>query len=221
MQLLRDALILLEKGSPEEGEPNLNRRLYRSIIAAHTRAARDGAEQLPVVVPEGHNPPVESDAERAARENKIPDFYWAYVDHLAEPGAARQFVVECKRLTKATKNWNYTEQYVHAGVARFIAVEHAYGKDARAGAMVGYLQAMDVEQALIEVNAAANSRGITPLTIGQSPAGALIELDHQLTRPFPDSPFLLMHIWTRGQAGCQPDPNRRGKASTLTPGDPA
>jgi hypothetical protein len=221
MQLLREALILLDDGPVDEGECDLNRRLYRSIIAAHTRAARDGAEQLPVVVPEGRNPPVESDAERAAREYKIPDFYWAYVDHLAEPGAARQFVVECKRLTKATKNWNYTEQYVHAGVLRFVTVEHAYGKDARAGAMVGYLQAMDVEQALAEINTSANAQGIAPLTIRRRPGDTLIELDHQLTRPFPDSPFLLMHIWTSGQERRQPGSSRRGKASTRTPDDPA
>ncbi len=47
---------------------------------------------------EGRNPPVASDAERAAREHKIPDFYWAYIDHLAvNPlAAARQFVVDAK-----------------------------------------------------------------------------------------------------------------------------
>jgi hypothetical protein len=202
MQLLREALILLDDGPADEGECDLNRRLYRSIIAAHTRAARDGTEQLPVVVPEGRNPPVESDAERATREHKIPDFYWAYVDHFAEPGAARQFVVECKRLTKATKNWNYTDQYVQAGVLRFVTVEHGYGKDARAGAMVGYLQTMDVGQALADVNASASTRGIPPLTIRHRPVDAPTELEHQLDRPFPDSPFVLMHLWSRSQQAC-------------------
>jgi hypothetical protein len=207
MQLLRDALALLEDGPLDEREPDLNRRLYLSIIAAHARAAREGEEHLATVVLEGHNPPVASDAERAAREHKIPDLYWAYVDHLAQPeGAAHQFVVECKRLTKATRSWNYTEQYVHAGVLRFVAIEHAYGKDAPSGAMVGYLQAMDVDQALTEINANANANGIAELTIRQRPADAPVELDHQLERPFPDSPFLLMHLWRRPRA-------RAGQAS--------
>jgi hypothetical protein len=87
--------------------------------------------------------------------------------------------------------------------------------------MVGYLQAMDVEQALAEINTSANAQGIAPLTIRRRPGDTLIELDHQLTRPFPDSPFLLMHIWTSGQERRQPGSSRRGKASTRTPDDPA
>lgn len=196
MQLLHEALILLDDGPADEGECDLNRRLYRSIIAAHTRAARDGAEQLPVVVPEGRNPPVESDTERATREHKIPDFYWAYVDHFAEPGAARQFVVECKRLTAATKNWDYTVQYIHAGVLRFITEGHGYGKGTPSGAMIGYVQNMGVDEALSQVNGHATANGLSALNIRDRSADAVIELDHQLDRPFPDTPFLLMHIWT-------------------------
>ena len=139
---------------------DLNRQVERSCIVRASYvivAARDRVEQLPVVVPEGRNPPVASDAERAAREHKIPFIYSPFLDHLAvNPlAAARQFVVECKRLTTSSRSWVYTEQYVRSGVMRFITDEHAYGKDAPSGAMVGDLQAIELDIALQEVNACA------------------------------------------------------------------
>lgn len=198
MQLLRDALVSLATGPADEGEVELNRRLYQSIVAAeHAEAIRSGGQQLSVVVPEGHNPPVGSDAERVAREHKVPDFYWAYIDHLSPvpKDAARQFAVECKRLTAASKSWDYADQYVEAGVRRFITVEHAYGKEASSGAMVGYLQAMTVQEALEAVNASASARKIPTLTLRQQTTSGPVELDHELARPFPISPFSLLHFW--------------------------
>ena len=101
---------------------------------------------LPVVVPEGLNPPLATDEQRATREFKRPDFYWAYHDPDGDE-PARQFVVECKRLTAAGATWVYTEQYVIAGVRRFVAVDHGYGKEAWAGAMVGYIQRIPPDRA--------------------------------------------------------------------------
>lgn len=198
VQMLRDAIALLADGPTNEGEIDLNRRLYRAIIAVQGADARRGLEQLSVVVPEGRNPPVGSDVQRAVREHKIPDFYWSYVDYLApEPEAvARQFVVECKRLTAATRNWDYIAQYVNAGVLRFVTEEHGYGKETPSGAMIGYLQAMDVDDALSGVNGHASAKGLSLLAIRDRSADALVELDHRLDRPFPDTPFLLMHLWT-------------------------
>jgi hypothetical protein len=202
VQILRDAIALLAAGPASEGEPELNRRLYRAIIALQVADARRGLEQLSVVVPEGRNPPVASDAQRTPREHKIPDFYWAYVDYLApDPEVvACQFVVECKRLTAASKDWDYIAQYVHSGILRFVTEEHGYGKGTASGAMLAYLQDIDADQALAEVNAQASANGLSALAIRRRSADALIELDHQLDRPFPDSPFLLMHLWTRVSA---------------------
>jgi hypothetical protein len=198
LHTLLAAIARLAAGPADEGEPELNRRLYRAIIAVQGADARDGLEQLSVVVPEGRNPPVASDTGRAPREHKIPDFYWAYVDYLdPDPDAvACQFVVECKRLTVATKNWDYAAQYIHAGVLRFVTEEHGYGKGTPSGAMIGYLQNMDVDEALSQVNGHATAEGLSALNIRDRSVDAIIELDHQLDRPFPDTPFLLMHIWT-------------------------
>jgi hypothetical protein len=202
VQMLRDAIALLADGPADEGEPDLNRRMYRAIIAVQGADARRGLEQLSIIVPEGRNPPVASDARRTAREHKIPDFYWSYVDYLAPaPDAiARQFVVECKRLTAATKNWDYIAQYIHAGVLRFVTEEHGYGKESPSGAMIGYLQTIDIVDALNGVNAHARANGLSTLVIRDRSLDGLVELDHRLDRSFPDTPFLLMHFWTRVSA---------------------
>jgi RimJ/RimL family protein N-acetyltransferase len=200
LQLLRAAIVRLDAGPADEGEPELNRRLYRAIIAVQAADARDGLEQLSVVVPEGRNPPATSDAQLAPRERKIPDFYWAYVDYLdpdPDDAVACQFVVECKRLTASTRGWDYIAQYIHAGILRFVTEEHGYGKGTASGAMLAYLQNIDTDQALREVNAQVMANGLPVLTVRDRTADALIELHHQLVRLFPDSPFLLTHLWTR------------------------
>lgn len=204
LAVLRDALASLQEGLPSESEDDLNRRLYKEIIAAeHAHARRSGGQQLSVVVPEGRNPPVGSDEERAAREHKIPDFYWALMDHLAPnpSDAARQFSVECKRLTASTPSWNFLEQYIDAGVLRFMTIDHGYGKEAAEGAMVGYLQAMKVEDALEGVNATATARKIPTLVLKEQSDSRRVELVHELVRPFPISPFGLFHLWINCSPG--------------------
>lgn len=131
--------------------------------------------------------------------SRIPDFYWAFIYHLAidSIAAARQFVVECKRLTLPSKNWMYTEQYVQAGISRFVTVEHAYGKEVPSGAMVGYLQVIALDQAMSEVNSCAVAEKLAPLHLSDRGTKRRAELDHQLERGFPDSPFRLIHLWIR------------------------
>jgi hypothetical protein len=200
LEVLRAALELLGLPDDTESEVDINRRLYGCLIrASHAIAARDGSESLAAPVPEGRNPPVASDAQRATREHKIPDFYWAYIDHLATNpmAAARQFVVECKRLTTRSRNWVYTAQYVDAGIVRFVTVEHSYGKESPSGVMVGYLQLMNLEQALSEVNARAVGKSLPPLHLVNNDGRMPVELSHELVRSFPDSPFRLIHLWLR------------------------
>ena len=199
--LLRQALKdVASQASVEHDEDTLNRELYRAIIRSSQSVAQRG-EHLPVVVPEGRNPPVSSDQERAEREFKIPDFYWAYIDpHASDPNdAAKQFVVECKRLTRPPAD--YTREYVKSGIARFINVGHGYAKGVASGAMVGYLQHVVLDDAIHRINGIAEAEAIPPLNRGRRVNETRAEFDHDVTRPFPVSPFRLAHIWARMGAG--------------------
>jgi hypothetical protein len=198
LELLRSALALLASDGGGESESDLNRGLYRAIIrASHATAAAGDAP--PVVVPEGRNPPAASDRERAEREFKVPDFYWAHIDDLVpDPeDAAKQFVVECKRLTVRSKSWIYTEQYVKSGIARFIKRRHGYGMGAASGAMVGYVQHIKLDDALAEVNTYARADSIPPLSLNTRSGNDGAELDHRFNRSFAESPFHLLHLWVR------------------------
>ena len=201
--LLRRALEALADRSPLANENDLNRDLYRAIIRLSHAAAQTG-ELVPPVVPEGRNPPSATDQERAEREFKRPDFYWAYIDPLVDDpnDASKQFVVECKRLTNPTGH--YTQEYVRSGVARFVTPRHGYGMGMRSGAIAGYLQEVFLGEALIRVNDVARSNSIPPLILRRREGETTAQLHHDVSRPFPQSPFRLIHIWSR--VGPSPDP---------------
>ena len=195
-ELLWTALQVLDDTPIDADENDLNRLLYRAIIRVSHSAAQ-GGNHIPAVVPEGRNPPAASDQERAEREFKIPDFYWAYVDPLAiDPDdASKQFVVECKRLTNPLSR--YTREYVRSGVARFINLGHGYGKGMPSGAMVGYLQEILLVDALAGVNRVAAKDAIAVLTVRHRDGEKGAEFGHDVIRLFPVSPFHLTHIWAR------------------------
>ena len=201
-RLLQEALTALVDQPPNKNENDLNRSLYLAIIRASYQAAQCG-EHLPPVVPEGRNPPAASDRERAERETKIPDFYWAFIDpHASDPNdAAKQFVVECKRLTEPCAV--YTREYVKSGIARFKSAGHAYGKGMPSGAMVGYLQGIALCDALKRVNAVAVNASIPPLMLQARDAETSAELTHDFVRSYPESPFHLIHLW--GRVGLAPN----------------
>ena len=202
-RLLRDALVELANSPVDADENSLNRLLYGAIIRVSHRASQSG-DHIPPVVPEGKNPPAASDQERAEREFKIPDFYWSFIDPLAsDPNdASKQFVVECKRLTNPTAR--YAREYVRSGIARFISFGHGYGKGMRSGAMVGYVQGIPFEEALERVKGEINRDSIQALATIRRHGEIDAEFGHQVTRPFPVSPFHITHVWTR--IGPEPDP---------------
>jgi hypothetical protein len=108
------------------------------------------------------------------------------------------FVIECKRLGDSGRSdWVLNQNYVNHGIIRFIAVEHGYARNDGAGAMVGYVQNMDLPDILAEVNTAASSAGIPDLLlsgVGWKPDSTSL-LDHILTRSEGVSPFHLAHFW--------------------------
>lgn len=201
LALLREALAALDPGPAGESEAELNDRLYKALLTAHHAAELAGFPHLSVVVAEGQNPTVGGDLVGAPRGRKIPDFYWAYIDHLsAEPtDCARQFVVECKRIAPPTPDWEFTARYVHSGIRRFIDEEHGYGKMTAAGAMVGYLQSMPDDEAEEKVAEVLAGAGLPALSRTPAMTG-LVELTQTLVRTVPESPFQLTHHWVETAA---------------------
>ena len=199
--LLAALTILRDKPDLPQLEVDLNRKLYFCLLEAIRglwESGLDGFDHPPT--PEGHNPPDPDDEQRAARENKKPDFYWGYIDHL-EPDSrrsARYYVIECKRLGNPTSsNWILNQNYVGQGILRFVTEEHGYAKGEKSGAMVGYVQNMDLDDILSEVNGTCLTESIPRL--GLSSGGWQIRrtsrLDHELDRPFSESPLHLSHFW--------------------------
>jgi hypothetical protein len=197
--VIREALSNLQ-GVPDlkEDEISLNRELHFCFVEATYRLKLN--HHLPMQ--EGKNPPDPDDEERAKREDKIPDFYWQFSDHtVIDPRrCARRFVLECKRLGKPTSSrWILNKNYVQNGIRRFVFEEHGYGKGDESGAMVGYVQNMEFDVILLEVNAAIETSP-EPIPTLPAPAGGWIvngisRLDHIFERSFLQTPFHLWHLW--------------------------
>jgi hypothetical protein len=202
--VIRDALLLLLKEpnlpliEDSSTQHSLNRHLAKNCFR---RAAYQNKLPYHIPIYNGENPPFRDDVERHLRENKKPDFYWRIVDHTAdEASCERNFILECKRLgQQSSPNWPLNKNYVEKGICRFLTSPHEYGKGDDACGMIGFVQSMDFDDILAEVNLAisANPESITPLpvpSLGWQAKGTS-ELEHDLHRPFPVSPFHMHHFW--------------------------
>lgn len=148
---------------------------------------------------EANNQPSPDDIERTPRENKRPDFQWSVQDDEAEDldHAARSYVVECKRLGEAAGRWVFNANYVDHGVRRYIDTAHLYGKDDIGGAMIGYVQSMDIASIWTEVDHQITTARLPslPQPMPLSGSAVLHFASHQLLRTAAASPFALGHIW--------------------------
>jgi hypothetical protein len=61
--------------------------------------------------------------------------------------------------------------------------------------MVGYVQQIDPDAALAEINGFLDGDGVPALDSEPSPNQGVAQHHHQLNRPFPQSPFRLLHLW--------------------------
>jgi hypothetical protein len=183
-----------------EDEPTLNRELHFCLRRVNVRLMRQGRGVQSPFVWEAQNQPLPDDDARAAREDKRPDFQCGFVNlqESNDDQASMFYTIECKRLGRPASRWVFNVNYVEKGVVRFVTEEHGYGKGTPSGAMVGYIQSMEPDDVLGEVNGAAGTRSLPPIVL--SDAGwqedAAARLDHRLTRP-PSllSPFDLRHLW--------------------------
>ncbi len=199
--LVRALAILQSRVGSTDSEISLNRELYLCLLDANREVYASTGEAFDhAPTPEGKNPPDADDLQRVLREDKIPDFYWGFIDHSAinPRSGVRNFVIECKRLGKPTRaDWVFNENYINHGVLRFVTKVYGYAKGEKEGAMVGYVQSMDFGDILIEVNRTATGVSVAELEgpDGGWQLGGTSNLHHNLTRPFKISPFYLQHWW--------------------------
>lgn len=201
LAVLKEALSLLcAQTNLQRSEVELNRRLYFCLLTANAklwRANSGGFDHPPVS--EGKNQPDPDDSKRAIREYKIPDFQWSFIDHAAEDPrrGAHYFIIECKRLGSPPRSdWILNQNYVQHGIMRLVRPEHGYAKNEPSGAMVGYLESMDPDDILTDVNeAAANAAvGAIPYPQGGWQIDGISHLEHQVAR-LPEPMLTLRHLW--------------------------
>ena len=187
--------ILKNQTDHPDNEVDLNKKFYFCLLVA-TRELYPDEDCAPAS--ECNNQPDPDDLSRAARDNKRPDFQWLFLDRYEDDPnrSAKQIVVECKRLGPPTSaNWVLNVNYVKNGVTRFLDRNWAYGQRFAEGFMVGYVKDMPESEVLDEVNReilAIGAKALSPLAtnlIGQT------SYYHTLQRPFPISPFRLLHLW--------------------------
>ena len=177
----------------------INRELRLCMDEANCRLCEygQGLDHLPML--DCKVQPSMEDEDCVPEKDKIPDFQWDIYDNSASPEQrSKQYHIECKRLgLPSSRSWVLNTEYVNAGICRFIEDSHKYGKSCRSGAMVGYVQDMEPDAILAEVNVACRKKGVAELALpeyGWQPSGTS-RLDHQFRRPFPESPFDLRHLW--------------------------
>ena len=197
LSIIERALSMLrEEDDLAETEVELNRLLYFCLLTASREMYPDD-EIAPLM--ECNNQPDPDDEARARREQKRPDFQWTYLDRYeSDPQrSSKQFVVECKRLGKATRSdWVFNVNYSDNGIERFRDPEWAYAKHAPSGAMLGYWQSMEGKEVLREVNEGCCRRSIPSLVlVGSCSSKGISKFEHDLERPFQISPFKLRHLW--------------------------
>ena len=192
--------LLAREGDLPVVENEINRRLYFCVLRAIREVHKQGMDLISCPIYEGNNQPDASDEERAAREDKRPDFQFGFIDH-QEPNpdaSAKQYVVECKRLGESGRSdWVLNTNYVEHGVVRFHDEEYGYGKSRSSGAMIGYVQNASAERILDEVNQAAIARKIARITLSRQgwQRGDVSTLTHRFDRAVRPTPFDLRHLW--------------------------
>lgn len=200
--LIHETLLILQlqtnlpKIEDSPNQTSLNRELFRCFQKACIKLSL--SFHLPTR--EGKNPPYFGDITPAGREEKRPDFYWQFIDSLAsEEFCERRFILECKRLgSPSSPTWKLNPNYVNHGILRFLSSPHEYGKGDDAGGMIGYMQSMDFNEILQEINRSGqnNSKPIPLLQLVKDwEEQGISELIHDFERPFPISLFRLYHFW--------------------------
>jgi len=177
-------------------ENKISRKLYLEL---RHNVALEGLSYN--VVLEAANQPVLNEKPNIERERKRPDIQILWTNPHEEDinKYQREYIIECKRLgNPLRKDRILTTEYVTKGIFRFISKEYGYAKGVSSSAMIGYVQNMELDDILHEVNVAAGIYSISPI---DSPAkgwqtGGITHLEQKLIRTEVDpANFGLRHLW--------------------------
>lgn len=198
----------LKKLSLEKSLPDAENRINETLCVK----ARDAYFKLPskerpaffgLSLDPQNQPQTEEDVGKKFLLKK-PDFKWR-LENKSDPDPAmaiKDYDIECKRLGKPLrKDRVLNEDYVKNGILRFLNKEHSYGRGVPFGAMIGYIQNMEVKEILKEMN-----RCITQIQKHKIPSikfsatrttsKELIQTTQKLGRVEIKPPsFNLRHIW--------------------------
>lgn len=202
LEVLESALLILKTKTPLAlDEPKLNLELYFSVRQANHRLISKGRGTFWLPVWEGQNQPVNENEIENPNLKKKPDFQWQIFDdnEVDSSKAWKHYTIECKRLgSPSTRTWNFNEEYIIDGVLRFIREDFGYGQYTSSGAMVGYIQSMDIPDIFEEVNFHAGKKLIAfidqPSRGWQN--GGVTKMDqHILRKTLMPHTFKIRHLW--------------------------
>jgi len=201
LEIFKLALKMLrEESSLPDKEDEINRKLCFLVRRANgvLQDQNQGIES-PMIY-ESKNQPDADDVTRSTRESKRPDFLWGVSDtnELDHDRRDKFYIIESKRLgSPPSPTWILNKNYVVNGMKRFVDPEWSYGKSSHSGAMIGYIQDMELQTILEEVNTNAASELLPNITIssdGEQPD--ITKLDQRLEREqIQPTPFDLRHLW--------------------------
>ncbi len=145
-------LLVSEKDLPE-AENRINELLLIIIKRVWKKLPND-KKPIWALCLESQNQPQETGDVGAEWVRKKPDFQWQYVDHTdSTERGFKSYTIECKRLGRPlNKNRILNSEYIEKGVRRFVISGHSYAKGSWSGAMLGYVQNMNLLSILKDVN---------------------------------------------------------------------
>jgi hypothetical protein len=181
-------------------EDFLSRELHRCCRAANHRLRKEG-RGVEYILAQVTNQPLPEDEYRAKRLEKRPDFACGYHDDALPNDAFEEadcvYTIECKRLgAPSSASWHLNRNYVEHGIARFDHPDWGYAEGSWSGMLVGFMQTMEPDAILAEVNSHISPFPALALpTNGWLPKTLTVLDAHLFDRRVRPSPFTLNHFW--------------------------
>ena len=196
-------MLRLERNLPD-AENRINETLYLKARLAYFKLPSKQRPPFWGLFLESQNQPQTEDDVGEEFLLKKPDFKWRLENKLdTNPHTAiRDCDIECKRLGKPLRRDRMlNEEDVKNGILRFLNIEHSYGRGVKFGAMIGYVQNMEIDTVTKEVNqyiAQVKKHKIPPIKFPANgfSQGKTVSTTQQLERTeVLPSKFNLRHVW--------------------------